>query len=321
MNDNKEPVDIGDDIEVIGPGQLLRDARIAKGMTKSEIAEQLNLRLALIESIEQECFDSNTPKTFIRGYLKNYARIVGINSEDILSSYEMLDVAEQNDAEMKSFSQNKRKQAEDNRLMLTIYFIALILIALTVVWWWQESAKMEPSVVTNAALQEQSTSAVKATSADDKSAVTKVTTDNSTGLATQTDEPLAKQIETADAVFEQHMANNPDSADRATDAAVISSATASTRGEVNNAVEAEPNTDQLVFIFSGDCWVNIFDASGERLAWGIKKADYVMTLTGKAPFSITLGKPELVAIDYNQQAIDMSQFQQGQIAKFTWPKN
>ncbi|KGK00667.1 RodZ domain-containing protein [Thalassotalea sp. ND16A] len=318
MNENKEPVDISDDIEVIGPGQLLRDARIAKGMTESEVAEQLNLRLALIESIEQECFDNSTPKTFIRGYLKNYARLVGINTEDILSSYEMLDVAQQNDAEMKSFSQSKRKQAEDNRLMLTIYFIAFILIALTVIWWWQDSAKMEPSVVTNAAQQEQSTSAVNPTTADDKNAVTNGSIDNNTAITTPTDAQLAEQTETNDAVFEQHMANNPEPADNV---AVITSATANTRGEEDSAVAGGQKTDQLVFSFAGDCWVNIFDASGERLAWGIKKADYVMTLNGKAPFSITLGKPELVAIDYNQQAIDMDQFQQGQIAKFTWPKN
>ena len=73
------------------------------------------------------------------------------------------------------------------------------------------------------------------------------------------------------------------------------------------------------FTFSGDCWVNIYDATGERIAWGIKKLGYVMNITGQAPFNITLGKPELVVIDFDGQAIDMSQFREGQIAKFTLP--
>jgi len=73
------------------------------------------------------------------------------------------------------------------------------------------------------------------------------------------------------------------------------------------------------FVFSGDSWVNIFDATGERLAWGIKKSGYVMIITGQAPFKITLGKPELVAIEYKESAVDMTQFDPGNIAKFSLP--
>ena len=91
--------------------------------------------------------------------------------------------------------------------------------------------------------------------------------------------------------------------------------------------EAEPVLEQIadteistvIFTFSGDCWVNIYDNTGERIAWGVKKSGYEMTISGQAPFKVTLGRPELAAIVFNNQTIDMSSFSAGNIAKFTLP--
>ncbi|WNC71577.1 DUF4115 domain-containing protein [Thalassotalea psychrophila] len=310
MSDNQEPIDISDDIVVIGPGQMLKDARIALGLSEAEVAEHLNLRLALITDFENEQFDTNMPATFLRGYLKNYAKFVGVSQTDIIASYEMLAVAEKQGDEMKSFSQSTRKKAENNRLMMIIYAIGFSLVALFIVWWWQESKLKEATPALSNTEQSQPASILEPISTAD------MTTEESSSAIEPVVEELAENIEEepADKAFEQHIANNPDTA-------------AVEANKINTVVEPEPlveemvQLERLVFQFSGDCWVNIFDANGERLAWGIKKADYIMTLNGKAPFSITLGKPELVSIDYNEVAIDMSQFQQGQIAKFTWPKS
>jgi cytoskeleton protein RodZ len=44
-----------------------------------------------------------------------------------------------------------------------------------------------------------------------------------------------------------------------------------------------------------------------------------MKISGQAPFNVTLGRPELVAINISDEIIDMSQFNVGNIAKFTLP--
>jgi cytoskeleton protein RodZ len=51
----------------------------------------------------------------------------------------------------------------------------------------------------------------------------------------------------------------------------------------------------------------------------VKKSGYIMRISGQAPFSITLGKPELVQIDYNDVPVDMAVFNAGNIAKFSLP--
>jgi cytoskeleton protein RodZ len=75
--------------------------------------------------------------------------------------------------------------------------------------------------------------------------------------------------------------------------------------------------EQLVFAFVGECWVDIQDATGERLAYGIKNNGKVMTLRGVPPFEITLGDPSVVRLQHEQQTIDLSHYRAGQTAKIT----
>jgi cytoskeleton protein RodZ len=92
---------------------------------------------------------------------------------------------------------------------------------------------------------------------------------------------------------------------------------------VDEAVESEaaPLIDELEMRFSENCWVDVVDAEGNRVAFGTKQAGYVMQLTGKAPFVVTLGNPSVVKINFNQQAVDMSALPAGRVAKFTIPES
>lgn len=91
------------------------------------------------------------------------------------------------------------------------------------------------------------------------------------------------------------------------------------------AAEPEPEAqllpDQLEMRFSANCWVDVVDAEGNRVAYGTKQAGYVMQLTGKAPFVVTLGNPGVVQISYNQQPFDMSALPAGRVAKFSIPES
>jgi cytoskeleton protein RodZ len=65
--------------------------------------------------------------------------------------------------------------------------------------------------------------------------------------------------------------------------------------------------------------VSIYDATGDRIAYGVKKTGYVMTISGKPPFKVDIGRPALTSIEFNGQSVDMSQFDKDNIAKFTLP--
>lgn len=321
MSNTQQPIDINDDEVLIGPGQILHDARIEQGLTEQQVAEHLNLRPMLIAQIEKNEFDSTTPEIFVRGYLKNFAKFVHANETEVLASYQSLTIARHQGTQMQSFSQVTRQKAENNRLMMIIYFIVFVLVVLTVMWWMQDSNKQSPDG--EAVTQQNTVEVVEVSSAVDD-ALDKNELTSTELAATESSAPdiTYPELEPAGVNARPMPAEITPASSTGTIPAeqslivITSHPTTSINPEHENITPLET----FVFNFVGDCWVNIFDANGDRLAWGIKRADYKMTLTGKAPFTITLGKPELVSIEYNKETVDLSQFLPGQIAKFVWPK-
>ena len=318
---NKAAIELPEDIEIVGPGQMLAEARKKMGLSVQDVAEKLNFRLALVNNIEKDVFDKTLPATFNRGYLKNYAKLVAVAEEDILASYEMISVAEQQGAEMQSFSKQTEKQAENNRLMWISYLILAVLIGSTLMWWLQESTStpigaVEQNINNNTAPVIESTDATPQENIDTTNLAANAELDvvdvADTPIET-TEKPAETLITFADTLVQTPSTDN----NTALTAEIQPVTTLNTSQNEQQNIEAKPTN--VRFTFSGDCWVNIYDATGERIAWGIKKSGYEMNITGQAPFNVTLGKPELVAINMNGTAIDMSQFNRGNIAKFTLP--
>jgi cytoskeleton protein RodZ len=307
---NKKQVDeLCEDMEVVGPGQMLSEARKKLSLSTEEVAEKLKFKNNIVQNIEQDVFDQKLPATFNRGYLRSYAKLVNIDVKEVLSAYDMLGVAEIQRSEMQSFSNLTEKEAEHSRIMWFSYFIAAILIGLMIIWWQQEPKQ----TVDEKTPEVQSTLTLGITNLDEN---------NNVDLAKQESIPLVAdkpvlEVETnlpLDEPIKQEVIKP-----------VVVESSAETLIEDNPGNTSEDNEipvlemSTAVFTFSGDCWVNIYDATGERIAWGVKKSGYVMNITGKAPLKITLGKPELAAIVFNGQLIDMSTFNVGNIAKFTLP--
>ena len=338
---SEPPLELTDDTEIIGPGQLLSDARQKMGLTVEQVAKQLNFRIALVKEIEQDHYDRALPSTFNRGYLRNYAKLVGVSEKDVLSSYDMLGVAEKQGAEMQSFSKITRKQAEHSRLKWFTYLIFILLIASTVLWFIQESGAVklsqlssftadEVNLADNEVIVEQQASAAQAPSQVAAQAIVQeliapIDVSQAKEIVELTSETPANLTGDQENLEVQPLANENSPLNQVS---IQSPIGPTKQSEPLSEPLSKPLDDgnqqagqvvDLEFTFAGDCWVNIYDASGERLAWGIKKADYVMTVSGLAPFNVTLGKPELVEIKFAGQAQDMSQFGPGNIAKFTLP--
>ena len=76
----------GDDRQTDGgPGAELRAAREAAGLGIGEVAEQLHLLRYFVQALEQDEYGRLRGDTFVRGYLRNYARLLGIDAEEVLS--------------------------------------------------------------------------------------------------------------------------------------------------------------------------------------------------------------------------------------------
>lgn len=322
-----EVTEITEDIEVIGPGRLLGDARKAKGLSVEDVAEKLNFRIGLVKEIEADEFDRSLPSTFNRGYLKNYAKLVEIPEEDVLSSFEMLGVAEKQSTEMQSFSKITEKQAQTRSLMWLSYLILAVLVGSTLVWFYQyqkDIAEKSVEIDSQREANEQDVTTTQNIAEINSDLTDTMTTASQPPVDDELTTPAGEQVTPSndESALAQQVVNTIDETQTELETSINEAEPLEVAPETQVPAEILPTEvveDVAIFTFSGDCWVNIYDATGERVAWGVKKTDYVMTIKGQAPFNVTLGKPELVTIEFAGQAIDMSRFNAGNIAKFTLP--
>lgn len=68
-------------------GQLLRRHRLEKRMSAEEISRATRVPMSSVERIESDRFDELPGEVFVRGFLKSYARAVGVPAEDVLARY------------------------------------------------------------------------------------------------------------------------------------------------------------------------------------------------------------------------------------------
>ena len=77
-----------------GIGPKLAAAREAKGLSTAEVATKLRLGVRQVEALEADAFDQLPGEVFVRGFVRNYARFLELDAEELLPSQEVV-VAEQ----------------------------------------------------------------------------------------------------------------------------------------------------------------------------------------------------------------------------------
>jgi cytoskeletal protein RodZ len=66
-----------------GIGQRLIDAREARGLTAADVANKLRIRTMFVDALEREDWQAIGDPIYARGFLKNYARLVGLDVDGL----------------------------------------------------------------------------------------------------------------------------------------------------------------------------------------------------------------------------------------------
>lgn len=68
-------------------GQYLRELREERKMSVAEVSRATRVPMASVERIETDRFDELPGEVFVRGFLKSYARALGVPADDVLARY------------------------------------------------------------------------------------------------------------------------------------------------------------------------------------------------------------------------------------------
>src|SRR5210317_1972440 len=78
------------DDQVLGPGKLLQSAREEKNLRPEDVAYEIRLTPSQVLALEENDYSKMPEETYVRGYLRNYARLVGVPENSILMAFARL---------------------------------------------------------------------------------------------------------------------------------------------------------------------------------------------------------------------------------------
>ncbi|EIV6708282.1 TPA: cytoskeleton protein RodZ [Klebsiella aerogenes] len=313
--------------EANSTGARLRNAREQLGLSQQAVAERLCLKVSTVRDIEEDKAPADLASTFLRGYIRSYARLVHIPEEELLPMMaKQAPIRAAKVAPMQSFSLGKRRKKRDGWLMSFTWLILFVVIGLSGAWWWQDHKAQQEEITSMA---DQSTSDLNSsdsgsqsipldTSSANNAPDTTAANANSAPVDTSTaPAPSAPAATPAPVDNNAVVAPSQANVDTAAAAPAAPAPTSALPTDQANAATTASAQD-LVMNFSADCWLEVSDATGKKLFSGLQRKGGNLNLSGQAPYKLKIGAPAAVQIQYLGKPVDLSRFiRTNQVARLT----
>lgn len=314
------------------PGQRLRLAREAAGLSRGEVALHMRINERKVAALEEDNYELFPSETFVSGYLRSYAKVLGLPEGDFVRPVSSTQLPPE-----LTPTRREKKQASsmDLPVRMVTYLIIVAVIASIAMWWISQRQQgsetpVEPPVVMQ---QETIQEAMpqQATAAESEAATAEDSVESPAVTETETPVPEpsvgeekavpAKESSIPAASPVQPPAQKP-APDPAVPPLLVEPATAAAVAEPEkSAPPIAPLTEdmpqsKLALEYQQDSWTEVVDNAGRQIVYGLMRAGQAIEIKGEAPFKIFLGFAEGVTIYYNGVLFDHSAFQRGEVARF-----
>jgi transcriptional regulator with XRE-family HTH domain len=129
-------------------GSSLRDARMRQGLDFAELEERTKIRPKYLRALEDERFDVLPAPTYVRGFLRSYARALGLDAEPFVDEYtSRFDVDEDAPLRARRVPQPARRPrgaGRESRIALVALLAIAVVTALVIAAWRFGGASGEP---------------------------------------------------------------------------------------------------------------------------------------------------------------------------------
>jgi cytoskeleton protein RodZ len=285
----------------VAAGTLLREAREAAGLTIAAVAQQLKLAPRQVTALEEGDFAKLPGRTFVRGFMRNYARLLRLDPDAVLAA--LPDTAAPDANEQPSLAPTPRPMGElpadaNARPSPARWAIPLALVAVVTVAAVYEMAR-PPAEPGRPTITERSAPAPVTIAPAGESAP-------AIAPGTTTTVP-ANPLATAD---DSKSATAPDNAG-------AGKGTDTGSAPVAGATPADAASTPIVLTFQGTSWAEVRDASGTPVLSVTGNAGEVHAVGGRPPFDVVLGSAAAVSVTWLGKAFDTVPFTKQNVAKFT----
>ena len=301
---------------VLEAGTILKNRRESLGLTQQQVSSRLKLRVSLIQQIEDNQFDSDQVATFMRGYVRSYAKYVNLDEKVVLEALDHAGDVQHQEQEMMSFSRKTKTEKHNSRIMLLTWSIFAVIAGISSLWWWQNQ---QQDTLSQSFVAEETAEEVVVDDLSDDQLTTSLDL-----IEAETPVVEAPQVVDSEVMADASVATETMEADVAPEAGVTAEpvvAAVETEAAEPEVVTPEPVSNELVMQFSSDCWIQVKDATGRTLSTGIKKAGQSLNLSGETPYKVVIGAPEAVSMTFASEPVDLSGYTSGKVARITLPQS
>lgn len=297
--------------EGLGIGARLRAAREAKGWSAQDAGSRLRLMSRQIEAIEAEDFSSLGQPVFARGFVRNYARLLGLDPDELLDQMTIVKVPRAQEPESLPFTPGQ----EFWKSPWVLGGIAAVILAVAIplgLYWWLTSDEPEPAapVVVENPLPPPPPPAPVLETQQPAAADAPATGEPAVEPAT----PAPADAQPAPAQAAQPQSATPAVPQASSPVAVPAQAPAR---PASPAAAAPVPATGLRLQFDEISWVQVRDSSGQIVHSGLNPAGSSVDVAGKAPFYLVVGNAEKVRVVYKGKTVDLAPFTSVNVARLT----
>lgn len=295
-------------------GAILRAEREARGLSVEEIAERVKYSVRQIGALEQDDVEHLPQGTFLRGFVRSYARVLGMDEAALLAgtltrTEHLFDVTD-----VQAGGAPLPQPGDESRRSHYLMFGALIVVILLAVIFWLQREEVAPSV---------GSGGFAADAVGPASAVSPVP-----GGGVKEAEPVVVRppanIKPAAAValISPRVAADAPKKPAQPTSANLPEAMGGIQPESSVSAAKLVPLELLMkrpirIVFNETAWMEIVDVNGEVLLSRITQAGDEKWIGGanRAPYRVTIGRPTAIRMYYHGEEVNLSQYNPAGIAK------
>ena len=309
------------------PGETLRTAREAKHWLVADVAAQLNLTSKRLEQLETGDFDKLPGHTFARGYIRAYAKLLGMDQNRLVLEFDQYTGTDSAGSSVHSLGHIEEPVRLSQGVLRIVSFLLLVLLGGAGFYWWQEQSANRAGNQASIGLEH-----IEVESADGTTQIHPLEEPEDQAVAegqAAGDLPL---VEPSAEVAAQPEGAAPALAAPVENAPLVGDSGGTSASAPTPAVPAAPVVEAPVvesaaatplaageglvrLQFSANCWTQVTDATGKVLFSALKRSGESLEVKGKAPLELRLGFARGAQVSYNGQAVDVAPFTTGETAR------
>ena len=327
----------------VNPGETLRQARESNGWSLAEVALKLNLTVTSLSNLEAGAFDKLPGHTFARGYIRAYAKLLGMDQTVLVQQFDQSTGTDSQGSNVHALGRIE----EPVRVSHTILRIVSLLLLVAVIGggfvWWQDQTSQRSKDVTSLAPEHvevegaDGTTQIHPIDEPEDQAVAEGQAEGATALALPQSETTAESTgaePVAPATAPAAPAATTPAAPVHTPAPVVAApatpapnapatpaptvtapVVAATPAPTAEAAAPAAGDGQVQLQFTADCWAQVTDGRGKVLFSGLKHKGDSVSVSGKPPLAVRLGVARAAQVSYNGQPVDIAPFTSGETAR------